>query len=144
MTLSNAEIVVTQRPDGRHAEAVFDLSRSQVAAAAGALSYYRRTRFGAAALGTGEALALRALGALAEQIDQLAALGGHAAVRIDGDGGSALVQAALAYLDERDTASYQSPEERERLAALRGLLDSLVEVTCELRRTEAEASSAIA
>jgi hypothetical protein len=65
-------------------------------------------------------------------------------VRIDGDGASTLAQAALAYLDERDTASYQSPEERERLAALRSLVDPLVELTCELRGAEREPSSAIA
>jgi hypothetical protein len=40
------------------------------------------------------------------------------------------------YLRERDTESYQSPEERARLAALRGLADPLIELSCELRRVE--------
>ena len=138
----NREILVAQGPDGRRTEAVFDLSSTEVAAVAVALGHYRRNRFGGAALGADEVLELRALNALAEQVDELAVLGGHAAVRTDGHGAAALAQAALVYLRERDTESYQSPEERERLAALRGLADPLIELACELRRAERDQSPA--
>jgi hypothetical protein len=140
----NREILETQGPDGPRMEAVFDLSSTQVAAVAAALAHSRRTRFGSAALDADEVLELRALSTLAEQIDQLAALGGHAVVRTDADGASALAQAALTYVRERDTESYQSPEERERLAALRDLADPLIELACELRRAGREHSHAVA
>jgi hypothetical protein len=140
----NREILRTQGPDGPRTEAVFDLSSTQVAAVAVALGHYRRTRFGGAALDADDVLELRALSALAEQVDELVALGGHAVVRTDADGASALAQAALTYVRERDTESYQSPEERERLAALRELADPLIELACELRRAARHQSPAIA
>jgi hypothetical protein len=132
----NREIVLTPGPHGPQAEAVFDLSSTQVEAAAAALAHHRRTRYGAAALGTEEVLELRALDALAAQLDELAELGGHAAVRTSVAGVSALAQAALVYVRERDTESYQSPEERERIAALADLADPLIELACELRRAD--------
>jgi hypothetical protein len=140
----NREILVTQGPQGPQAQAVFDLSSTQVSAFAAALAHHRRTRFGAEALGAREVLELRALSTLAEQIDELAALGGHAVVRTGADGVSALAQAAIVYVGERDTESYQSPEERERLAALRELPEPLIELACELRRAEQRDSPAVA
>jgi hypothetical protein len=53
-------------------------------------------------------------------------------------GASVLVHAAAAYLDERDTGSYQSPEKRQRLAALRVLIEPLIDLVCDPRRTERE------
>jgi hypothetical protein len=138
------EIVVTPGPSGPHAEAVFDLSKTQVEAVAAALAHLRRTRFAGTALGTEEVLELRGLDALAEQLDQLAELGGHAVVRTDGDGVSALARAALVYVRERDTESYQSPEERERIAALSDLADPLIELACEVHRAERPRSHAAA
>ena len=142
--LFNREIHETHGAHGRQVEAVFDLSSTQVAAVAAALGHYRRTRFAAAELGADEALELRALNALAEQIEGLAALGGHAVVRIDAEGACTLAHATMVYLDERDTDSYQSPEERERLAALSDLADPLVDLACELRRAHGDRSPAIA
>jgi hypothetical protein len=138
------EIVMTPGPYGRQAEAVFDLSSTQIAALSAALAHHRRTHFGGASLGTKEVLELHGLDALAEQLDQLAALGGHAPVRADADGVSALARAALVYVRERDTESYQSPEERERIAALSDLADPLIELACELRRAERQQPGATA
>ena len=132
----NREIVLTPGPHGPQAEAVFDLSSTQIPALAAALAHHRRTRFGGASLETEEVLELHGLDALAEQLDGLAAQGGHAPVRSGADGVSALAQAALVYVRERDTESYQSPEERERIAALSDLSDPLIELACELRRAE--------
>jgi hypothetical protein len=67
-----------------------------------------------------------------------AAAGGHAELRMSVAGASALVHAAAAYLDERDTDSYQSPEERDRLAALRVLIERPIDLVCDLRRSERE------
>jgi hypothetical protein len=138
------EILVPPGPDGGQAEAVFDLSGTQIPALAAALAHLRRTRFAGASLGTDEVLELRGLDALAEQLDGLAALGGHAPVRTGADGVSALARAALVYVRERDTESYQSPEERERIAALSDLADPLIELACELRRAEREQATATA
>jgi hypothetical protein len=132
------EILVTPGPGGLQAEAVFDLSSTQIPALAVALGHHRRTRFGGASLETEEVLELHGLDALAEQLDGLTAQGGHAPVRSGADGVSALAQAALVYVRERDTESYQSPEERERIATLSDLSDPLIELACELRRAERE------
>jgi len=139
----NREIVLAPGPHGPQAEAVFDLSSAQIGALAAALAHHRRTRFGGESLGTEDVLALHGLDALAEQLDGLATLGGHAPVRTGADGVSALAQAALVYVRERDTESYQSPEERERIAALSDLSDPLIELACELRRAEREQLNAM-
>jgi hypothetical protein len=136
MMVVNREILVTPGPQGPQTEAVFDLSSTHIAAAAAALAHYRRTRFAGAALDTDEVLELRALTVLAEQVDDLAAAEGHAAVRTDRGGVCALVEAVLIYVRERDVEGYQSPEERERIGALRELADPLIELACELRRAE--------
>src|SRR5919108_4608751 len=102
----NREIIVAERSEIGRAEAVFDLSSTEIAALAVAFSHYRRGRFGGTALSADEVLELRVLGALAEQIDGLAALDGHAVVRTDADEVAALAQATLVYLRERDTESY--------------------------------------
>ena len=140
----NREIVVTQGPHGPQREAVFDLSSTHVAAVAAALAHYRRSRFAGAELDADQVLELRALTPLAEQIDDLAAADGHAVVQTDRSGVCTLVEAVLIYVRERDVEGYQSPEERERLTALRELSDPLVELACELRRAERTQLPAIA
>jgi hypothetical protein len=129
----NPEIVVAPGPEGPHAEAVFDLSEAEVAAVDAAVAHYRRTRFAGPFLDAQQALALREVGALADALDDLAAAGGHAVVRVGTDEASALVEAARSYLRDRDTESYQSPEERDRLAALGTLVDPLAELEDDLR-----------
>jgi hypothetical protein len=130
---ANTEIVVAPGPDGPHAEAVVDLSEAEVAAVDAAVAYYRRRRFARSTLDAKETLAMREVGALADALDDLAAAGGHAVVRVGTDEAAALVEAARTYLDERDTDSYQSPEERDRLAALGTLVDPLEQLEDELR-----------
>jgi hypothetical protein len=82
--------------------------------------------------------ALRTVSAPVDQIHYLAAPGGHAELRMSVAGASALAHAAAAYLDERDTDGHESPEERDRLAALRLLNEPLIDLVCDLRRTERE------
>jgi hypothetical protein len=133
MLLENREIVVAPGPDGPRPEAVFDLSEAQACAVADALSHHQRTHFGAEALDADQAIALRALSALADQVQELAAAGAHGVLRVGPDDAATLVNAVVAYLDDRDTDGYQPPEERERLAMLHELLEPLMELTCELR-----------
>jgi hypothetical protein len=136
--LLNREIVAVHDAGGggMRTEAVFDLTSTQVTAVADALAHHRRTRFAGADLSTDDVLHLRALTVVAEQIDALATQDGHAVVRTDAAAAASLAQAVSVYLQERDVDGYQSPEERERLAALRDLADPLVELACELRRAD--------
>jgi len=129
----NTEIVVAPGPEGPHPEAVFDLTEAEVAAVDAAVAHYRHTRFATPSLDAQQALALREVGALADALDELAAAGGHAVVRVGTDEAGALVAATRQYLRERDTESYQTPEERARLAALGTLVDQLAELEDELR-----------
>lgn len=131
----NTEIVVAPGPEGPHPEAVVDLSEAEVAAVDAAVAHYRRIRFASPTLDAHETLALREVGALADALDDLAAAGGHAVIRVGTDEAAALAEAARTYLRERDTESYQSPEERDRLAALGTLVDPLAELEDELRAT---------
>ena len=134
VTLANQEIIAPDASgDGRH-RAVFDLSDAQVSVVADALSYLRRTRFAGEALEADDVLALRALSGLLDVVQQHAAAGGHAVLRIDADEACLLVRAAAAYVDERDTESFQSPEERERLALLGALLEPLMDLAGALHR----------
>jgi hypothetical protein len=140
VTLANPEIVAPDGSgDGRY-RAVFDLSDAQVAVVADALSYLRRTRFAGEALEADDVLALRTLSGLLDTVQEHAAAGGHAVLRIDADEACLLVRAAAAYVDERDTESFQSPEERERLAVLRALVEPLMDLAGALHRAEREAT----
>ena len=130
---ANPEIVVAPGPDGPQPEAVFDLSEAEVAAVDAAVAHYRRKRFAGSSLDAKETLAMREVGALADALEQLAAAGGHAVVRVGTDEAAALVEATRTYLDERDTEGYQSPEERARLAALGTLVDPLAQLEDDLR-----------
>jgi hypothetical protein len=47
-----------------------------------------------------------------------------------------LIDAACGYLSERDTESYQPPEERARLAELSNLIDPLFDLVAELDRAD--------
>jgi hypothetical protein len=120
----DGEIVVPGERRERRPEAVIHLSEGQVAEIADVVSYDERTRFAAEAR------------ALVDQTHYLAAAAGHAELRMSVEGASALVHAAAAYLDERDMDGYQSPEKRDRLAALRVLLEPMIDLVCDLRRTE--------
>jgi len=130
---ANREIVVEPGPEGPRPQAVFDLCDAQASAVADALSHHQRTRFAAEALDADRALELRSLSALADQVQDLAAAGGHVVLRAGADDAAALVRAVVGYLDDRDSDGYQPPEERERLVVLHDLLEPLMELTCELR-----------
>ena len=55
----------------------------------------------------------------------------------------ALTEAASAYIAERDVESYQSPEERERIAVLRELTGPLFDLTADCHRAADELQARI-
>ncbi|HEY5143565.1 MAG TPA: hypothetical protein VII98_08695 [Solirubrobacteraceae bacterium] len=55
----------------------------------------------------------------------------------------ALTEAASAYVGERDVESYQSPEERERIAVLRELTGPLFDLTADCHRAADELQARI-
>ena len=122
--------------DGR-AVAVFSASLELRTALADALSWHVTRRFQTGGLDEAEAvLELRAAGALADRLEQHRGIEGRAPVRVNADHVRLLIGAASAYVMERDVESYQPPEERERIAALRGLVDPLFDLVADLDRAD--------
>jgi len=132
--LPELEIVVC-RSTGRP-EAVFDLAAAQATAVQDALVYYRRVRFAGQALDADMVGQLRALDGLSEQAHRR---GGHtspAVFRVGVADASALSEAAALYVADRDVESYQSPQERDRIALLSQLSEPLRQVAVDLRAVE--------
>jgi hypothetical protein len=123
-------------PEDGHAVAVFSAGMERRAALADALSWHVNREFQAGALEADKALKLRAAGALADRIDEFRGGEGMAPVRLSADQVRMLLAAVCAYVAERDTESYQPPEERERIAELAGLIDPLFDLALELDRAD--------
>jgi hypothetical protein len=122
--------------DGR-AVAVFSASLELRTALADALSWQVSDQFRAGALDEAEAvLEMRAAGALADRLDEHRGIEGRAPARVNADDVRLLIGAASAYVMERDVESYQAPEERERIAQLRELIDPLFDLVSDLDRAD--------
>jgi hypothetical protein len=122
--------------DGR-AFAVFSAAPERRAAMADAVSWLVTRRFQEGEGATADAVVgLRAAGALADRLDEHRGVEGLAHVRVNSDDVRLLIEAASVYVAERDTESYQSPEERARIAELRGLVDPLFDLADELDRAD--------
>jgi hypothetical protein len=122
--------------DGR-AVAVFNASLELRTALADALGWHVNRRFQAGGLDEAEAvLELRATGALADRIDEYRGIEGMAPLRLNADHVRVLIGAASAYVMERDVESYQPPEERDRIALLRCLIDPLFDLVADLDRAD--------
>lgn len=106
--------------------AAVELAAPEAAALADALSFYLRRRFGTDGLTmASDALSLRSFSELSHRLQSLseAGMGGRLVV---GEGDLRNLREALClYVAERDTESYQPPEERERLQELRDLSEPL-------------------
>jgi hypothetical protein len=57
-------------------------------------------------------------------------------VRLNGEQARLLIAAAWAYLAERDTESYQPPEERARIAELGQIVEPLFDLIGQLDRAD--------
>jgi hypothetical protein len=123
-------------PEDGRAVAVFTVAAERRAALADALSWHVTRRFQAGTLEADAALELRAAAALADRLDQFRGVEGRAPVRLNADQVRMLIEAASAYLSERDVESYQPPEERGRLAELSDLIDPLFDLALELDRAD--------
>jgi hypothetical protein len=121
--------------DGR-AVAVFTTEAEPRAALADALSWYVTRRFQAGAIEADTVLELRAAGALADRLDEFRGREGRAPVRLNADQARTLIEASSAYRSERDTETYQPPEERTRIAELSNLIDPLFELVANLDRAD--------
>ena len=84
-------------------------------------------------------LELRALMSLDDLLGAVRDTGPDATVMLKRDQASLLCQIAGAYVTDRDGDDYQPPEERERIARLRGLAGPLMDLCCEFAAAEEEA-----
>ena len=123
-------------PEDGRAVAVFTAGEERRAALADALSWHVNRRFQAGALEAETVIELRAAGALADRLDEFRGVEGRAPVRLNADQVRLLIEAASIYVSERDVESYQSPEERARLAELSQLIDPLFDLAAELDRAD--------
>lgn len=121
--------------DGR-AVAVFSAGAVRRAALADALSWHLNRRFQAGSLEADDALELRAAGAMADRLDEFRGAEGMAPVRVNAEQVRALIDAAAAYVSERDTETYQPPDERARIAELTALVDPLFDLVANLDRAD--------
>jgi hypothetical protein len=122
--------------DNGRATATFTLEQGPREALADALSWHLTNRFQAPELDTETVLELRAAGALADRLDKHRGEEGRAPVRVDSTQARALIEAAWAYIAERDTESYQPPEGRARLERLFTLVDPLFDLISDLERAD--------
>jgi hypothetical protein len=122
--------------DGR-AVAVFGAGLELRTALADALSWHVTRRFQVGGLDEADAvLELRSAGALADRLDEHRGIEAQAPVRMNADHVRLLIGAVSAYVMERDVDSYQPPEERDRIALLRGLIDPLFDLVADLDRAD--------
>ena len=122
--------------EGDRAVAVFMVAMDPRTALADALSWLVTRRFQAEALEAEKVIELRGAAALADRIDEHREIDAKAPIRVNGDEVRLLIEAVVAYVSERDTESYQPPEERSRLGELSALLDPLFDLALELDRAD--------
>jgi hypothetical protein len=114
-------------------------------AALGDALAWRRGQIGREGLeDAGAVLELRALMSLDDLLSGLREHGPDAVLTVKRDQAQLLCQIAGAYATERDVESYQAPEERERIARLRGLNGPLMDLCCEFAAAEDEARELLA
>jgi hypothetical protein len=122
--------------DNGRAVAVFSASAERRAALGDAVSWLVSRRFRAEALEAEAVVELRAAGALADRIEEFRDVEGLAPVRVDAEQVRILIEALWTYIAERDTETYQPPEERARLAELTVLSDPLFDLLANLDRAD--------
>jgi hypothetical protein len=132
VTFDDLHLVAEQ---GR-AVAVFSSGAEQRAALADALSWQVTRRFRAEALEAEKVIELRAAAAMADRMDEHRGVEGKASIRLNAEEVRLLIEAVVAYISERDTETYQPPEERTRLEEMSALLDPLFDLALDLDRAD--------
>jgi hypothetical protein len=126
-------------PDGRSVVCYAGVGQEENESLGEALAW-RRDEIGRNGLELASAvLELRALMTLDDLLAVERATGPEATLTLTRDQAGLLCQIAGAYVTERDTATYQPPEERDRIARLRGLAGPLMDLCCEFAAAEVEA-----
>jgi hypothetical protein len=123
MSLMNCELVMVEGADGPAPVVIADVPVAAATALADAVARRRDTR-AVGELDAAGALDLRALSELADRLRPAPEVQMHV-VRLDAGDLGVVCDAAESYVAERDVDGYQPPAERERLAALRDVRDSL-------------------
>ena len=126
-------------PDGRSVVCYTVLAQEENESLGEALAW-RREEIGRGGLEeAGDVLELRALMSLDDLLAVEREVGPEATLTLTRDQARLLCQISGAYVNERDTDSYQPPEERDRIARLRGLAGPLIDLCCEFAAAEEEA-----
>jgi hypothetical protein len=126
-------------PDGRSVVCYAVVGRDESEALSEALAW-RRDEIGRNGLEEVSAiLELRALMTLDDQLGSVREAGPEGTLTLTRDQGSLLCQITGAYVTERDTDSYQPPEERDRIARLRAIAGPLMDLCCEFAAADDEA-----
>ena len=126
-------------PDGRSVlcYAVVGLAENE---SLGEALAWRRDEIGRDGLQEVDAvLELRALMTLDDMLAIERGVGPEATLTLTRDQARLLCQISGAYVTERDTDTYQPPEERDRIARLRGLAGPLMDLCCDFAAAEDEA-----
>jgi hypothetical protein len=123
-------------PEDGRAVAVFTAEANIRGALADAVSFHVQRRFQVDVLEADKALELRQAGVLADRLDAFRGVEGRAEVRLNADDVRLIIEAVMGYRGERDVDSYQSPEERERLAMMGTLIDPLFDLLAEIDRAD--------
>jgi hypothetical protein len=126
-------------PDGRSVVCYAVVGRDENEALGDALAW-RREEIGRRGLEeAGAVLELRALMTLDDLLAVSREFGPEATLALTRDQARLLCQVGSAYVTERDTESYQPPEERDRIALMRELAGPLMDLCCEFAAAEDEA-----
>lgn len=136
MSLTNCELLRSPVA-GESPVVVCDAPARAVRALRDALGHLRRIRY-SCQLDAAAVLALRELIDLADRIPDPDGADMHV-LRVSRADAVALADAAALYVAERDTESYQPPQERERIAALRELDAPLRDMLGRLMLAELDA-----
>ena len=126
-------------PDGRSVvcHAVVGLEDNE---SLGEALAWRRDEIGRNGLELASAvIELRALMSLDDMLAVERGVGPDATITLTREQARLLCQISGAYVTERDTDSYQPPEERDRIARLRGLAGPLMDLCCEFEAADEEA-----
>ncbi len=118
--------------------AAVELAAVEAAALADALSFYLRRRFVGGELElAAQALSLRCFTELSDRLGTLRSAGVGGRLLLSEEDLRGLREAVCLYLAERDTESYQPPEERERLAELHEINEPLGDLLTVLPKAPA-------
>ena len=126
-------------PDGRSVVCHAVVGQDENESLGEALAW-RRDEIGRQDLQEADAvLELRALMTLDDLLEIERAIAPEATLTLTREQAGLLCQISCAYVTERDTDSYQPPQERNRIARLRGLAGPLIDLCCEFSIAEDEA-----